>query len=585
MGVRIVQATPLTPSSSRPHEFKNGFGHVVPPSDPSFFLGRRGILQQLHVAWEHGRPRIIQIVADGGVGKSTIVWHWLEELRRREYDHAVQGLDWSFYDQGQHAHESHSRAFFDEALHHFAPLGLSLSPEQRENPVAIARAVADALVHAGGILVLDGVEPLQFLPDENDGAMRDPGMKALLDHLRTAPHAASDSRWLVIVTTRWSIPDICGDSTETIKLETLSDEDGADLLQQFHLEGEPDRRLLSIDEARHPDRERAIRAAFEAASRELGGHALALVLLASYLLRFHDGILDLRVIAPAVIDSDHKRPARHARRIMQKYEMMFDLGSMNPITRSCRQVLLLISLFDRPADPRLLDAIRAGEEIPGLTDGLTDHLFHEAIRELRRLHLLKGPGAIDSGMLDAHPLIRSHFGALLRGRNRSAFEEGHRRMFEHLRHSSAERSGAVSELEPLYRAVVHGCKAGLCQQAFTEVYERRIIQRDKHATWILAGSQAADLAALSCFFEERWTRISADLRAQDKACVFNHVGIDLRSFGRFTEAVKPFQAALDIYLGLEDYGRAATIAWELGHLYTPLGRLEAAEDAARKAIQ
>ena len=47
--------------------------------------------------------RILAFTAHGGVGKSTLVNHWLAEMARDNYRGATRVFGWSFYSQGVRA--------------------------------------------------------------------------------------------------------------------------------------------------------------------------------------------------------------------------------------------------------------------------------------------------------------------------------------------------------------------------------------------------------------------------------------------------------------------------------------------------
>src|SRR5690606_38318959 len=76
--------------------------------------------------------------------------------------------------------------------------------------------------------------------------------------------------------------------------------------------------------------------------------------------------------------------------------------------------------------------------------------------------------------LDAHPLVREHFGQRLRHTSEAAWKEGHRRVFEHLRTSTPFWPEGAHGLGPLYQAVAHGCQAGEVEKARAEIFRDRI---------------------------------------------------------------------------------------------------------------
>src|SRR2546423_1640599 len=74
-------------------------GRLPTPADPGLFVGRQEAMRLLDGAWARGKIHVVQFVADGGVGKSTVIWNWVERLRGKRFPDCVQALDWSFYSQ------------------------------------------------------------------------------------------------------------------------------------------------------------------------------------------------------------------------------------------------------------------------------------------------------------------------------------------------------------------------------------------------------------------------------------------------------------------------------------------------------
>ena len=76
--------------------------------------------------------------------------------------------------------------------------------------------------------------------------------------------------------------------------------------------------------------------------------------------------------------------------------------------------------------------------------------------------------------IDAHPLVREHFGERLRTEKPEAWRAGHGRLYEHLKTSAKELPDTLAEMAPLFQAMHHGCQAGRHQEALDEVYWARI---------------------------------------------------------------------------------------------------------------
>ncbi len=484
-------------------------GRISPPVDPDLFVGRSAQLEWLDRCWNDPEIHLAQIVADGGVGKSALVWHWLEKRRKAKYEGVAQAIDWSFYSQGKRDYETDSHAFLDAAADHFYPTGIGLPQESQRRPDRMGALIAQAFLRDGGLIVFDGLEPLQYSPlPPTGGALKDPGIVSFTRTVRTAPPPpAGAPRRLVVITTRWAVPALRGSSVSTLNLDNLQPSDGADLLSRFRLPLQPERALRA-----GPHKEEALRLELENVSRELNGHALALLLLASFVLKKFRGDVRKRAEFMGTIETadDEDGPYRHARRVMQSYDRLFE-ESGKRIDGACRKILFMVGLFDRPVRSLLIDVVRQGEPIEELTDDLPDNLFETALETLRALRLLTAIPDETNDQLDTHPLIREHFGQVLRQKYRRSWQQVHRRLFELLCKigpDAPERPGTVEKLEPLLQAVAHGCEAGLYHQSYNDVYRSRIMRGGEAFATRALGLFSPIVTCLSHFFERGgWSRV------------------------------------------------------------------------------
>ena len=163
-----------------------------------------------------------------------------------------------------------------------------------------------------------------------------------------------------------------------------------------------------------------------------------------------------------VFEADEDQ-GRYARRIMRSYEQQF-AGSPE------LAVLHLIGMFDRPASRELIDVLRHEPVIDGLNDtliGQNERDWQRTLAHLRRAKLLSEES---SDEIDAHPLVREHFGERLKAEKPEAWRAGHGRLYEHLKKSAKELPDTLPEMAPLFQAMHHGCQAGRHQEALEEVY-------------------------------------------------------------------------------------------------------------------
>ena len=111
---------------------------------------------------------VVIIVAWAGVGKSTLVNHWLGRMAAEHYRSAELVFGWSLYRQGTSGGTSSADEFLDAALTWFG------DPDPRigtawEKGERLAKLVS----HRQTLLVLDGLEPLQNPPGPQEGRLRD----------------------------------------------------------------------------------------------------------------------------------------------------------------------------------------------------------------------------------------------------------------------------------------------------------------------------------------------------------------------------------------------------------------------------
>jgi hypothetical protein len=106
------------------------------PESGALLFGRREELKFLDQAWAERKLNVVVFRASGGVGKSTLMRCWVEELAEDNYHGAERVFAWSFFSQG--AAESEGKQgrvtsadqFISEALHFFGdePAGLVFRP-------------------------------------------------------------------------------------------------------------------------------------------------------------------------------------------------------------------------------------------------------------------------------------------------------------------------------------------------------------------------------------------------------------------------------------------------------------------------
>ena len=182
---------------------------------------------------------------------------------------------------------------------------------------------------------------------------------------------------------------------------------------------------------------------------------------------------------------------------MESYQIWFGEGPELAVLR-------MLGLFDRPADEKALGTLLRRPAIPGLTEALTDLSpteWRTILARLRRARLLAGKDPHNRRQVDSHPLVRECFGEQLWSQQPEAWREANRRLFHYYRGLAPQLPESVREMEPLFLAVICGCKAGLLREALHEVYIPRIQRGDAAFAANVLGARGALLSVLVHFFE------------------------------------------------------------------------------------
>jgi hypothetical protein len=521
---------------------------------PRVLFGRETALAALDAAWAKGTLNVYTLVAWGGAGKTSLVFHWVQtRFAAKGWPGIERYFDWSFYSQGTgESRQTSADPFIAKALAFFGDPDPTVGgPHERGERLAVL------IRRHRTLLVLDGIEPLQYPPnDPQAGRLKDQALDALLREL------AADNPGLVVITTREHLTNVEGyATTEEQKLDKLAKEAAVSLLR--------DLKIVGTDGELH------------AAWQDAGGHALTLSLLGRFIADAYED-RDIRRYNEVKFEAaDQEHQGRSAFKVMVAYERWLHSGG--PQRQRELAVLRLTGLFDRPMAKRCLQALRAEPAIPGLTDALvtlTPQQWNIAVNRLSEVELL----SVSADAIDAHPLIREYFAAQLKRNQPEAFRAAHSRLFDYLCENTPHRPDGIDGLAPLYEAVSHGCLAGRHQEACDKVYVDRITRGEEKYVIRKLGAIGADLAAVAAFFDAPWRQVSPNLTEDDQAWLLNQAAFRLRALGRLSEALQPMRAGLRSEVRRSGWSNAAISASNLGELEVTLGRLPDAVTDARQSI-
>ncbi|GAA4798496.1 hypothetical protein GCM10023307_25770 [Lysobacter hankyongensis] len=524
---------------------------------PRVLFGRETELAALDAAWAKGTLNVYTLVAWGGAGKTSLAFHWVQtRFAANGWTGVERYFDWSFYSQGTgESRQTSADLFIAKALEFFGDPDPTVGgPHER------GERLAGLIRRHRTLLILDGIEPLQYPPnDPQAGRLKDPALEALLREL------AADNPGLVVITTREHLTNVEGyATTEEQKLDKLAKEAAVALLR--------DLQIVGTDEELH------------AAWQDAGGHALTLSLLGRFIADAYEDrdIHHYREVKFETADQEHQ--GRSAFKVMIAYERWLHSGG--PERQRELAVLRLTGLFDRPMAKPCLQALRAEPAIPGLTDALvtlTPQQWNIAMTRLSEVELL----SVSADAIDAHPLIREYFAAQLKREQPEAFRAAHSRLFDYLCENTPHRPDGIDGLAPLYEAVTHGCLAGRQPEACDKVYADRILRGtdgDGFYSTKKLGAIGADLAAVAAFFDAPWCQVSPNLTEGDQAWLLNEAAFRLRALGRLTEALQTMRAGFAMRVQQQNWKNAAINANNLSALEVTLGRLPDAVTDARQSI-
>jgi tetratricopeptide (TPR) repeat protein len=538
---------------------------------PEELIGREAETKLLNDVWDKAvrgeakRPHVLTFVALGGEGKTSLVAKWAADLAFQGWPGCDSVFAWSFYSQGTREQTAvSSDSFLAEALKFFGDEAMAGSAAGAFDK---GRRLAQLVGERGALLILDGLEPLQYAPTSpTPGELKDAGIAALLKGLATTSHG------LCIVTTRYAIADLRAYWQTTApmqELSRLSTAAGVKLLRTIGVKT-------------------GSQAEFEKLVEDVDGHALTLQIIGQFLVRaFHGDIrrrerIDLQ-------KADARIQGGHAFRAMEAYVKWLEDDSEE--ARREVALLKLLGLFDRPATADCIAALRQAPAIDGLTEPLVDlpdddwEFSLTSLREAKLLTVNREVGSGELVALDAHPLLREYFALRVRQQQPEAWRAAHRRLYEHLCESTPDKpQPTLEDLQPLYQAVAHGCQAGLQQEACEHVYHARILGKYEQYTTHKLGVFGSDLGANSWFFDKPWSVVSPALGDIWQGWLTNQAAFCLRALGRLTEALEVMQAALRIGIEHEDWRNVAQGASNLSEFEITLGDVVAAARDAEQSV-
>jgi len=604
----------------------------LPVSTTDEMFGREKDLQSLNSRLGQTNVSITYITADGGTGKSTLIQFWIDNLlkNRQAILPGTRVYAWSFYSQGTTDHHVSVDRFIDHACQWFGcPVDKEAGGTKR------ARVLAEYIRSHPTILLLDGMEPLQYRAGSLKGQWRDGQLNDFFNELLSP----SDIKLFVLVTSR-------------VVPHQLEQEKGRQPLKIFSLE------LNRIDDIaarallkhglkiRYPklfiesQQARYLEETLENCVRLGGGHCFSLTLFAKF-------AAFISPVDPPTLDNLHKiyqraqekieaqkipefvkgeRDAGHAFRMIAGY--VSELATSD--RRRELEVLRLVGLFNRPVRLSIITEMlgEGGASFP-LTPNLAIRNLKPFIEGLAVLGLLTfRPVADNDYEVDGHPLLREYFGAQLQT---ETFREGaciaHSRLFTILANCETYPNDS-SSVDQLYWSIYHACQAGQFNEAFQVLRDRvwwKRIKDQEVLQWVpnddrfldgkerppeafmakdyyffptrKLGKVQSDYVALTQFYQGGDPNTLTPAKELDKGYhfrLFVETGVRLRALGNLDLSIRLIAKAVEI--GTETLSNSLEIRnkdilddlpyanWTLSELYLSTGQLVPAESTAREAV-
>ena len=549
-------------------------------------VGRQDFVRQLDHYLADANVAVVTCIADAGVGKSALVDGWLEHLQPR-FGGAHKVFAWSF----QHTAIAHNCAagggpssaglFFTQALPFFGHEGALPDSEEKRGI-----RLSELLYAQPSLLILDGIDPLQYPANQPETTradhMADPGLYHLLRRLCQPPAnwAVNHTGSLVLLTSRRPVLGLAS-PTEAEKtnpyqemvLDTLTEQESVQLLKK-----------LGVARTYH--------AKLPLMVRRIHGHALALLFLSGLLNQKRSGWSNSleainALLAPGIL-------GEHLQRLLQHYdEQIWPKESLHGL------FLRLFGLFDRPMREKEWQAVRDNANLAEPLREMDVDGFASLINDLEQAGFLLPYTALCGWQL--HPLVRDYFAQRLETECgvweadiddqppawESPLYQAHGVLFNHFcTVLDQEQPDDMAALEPLYRAVQHGCRAGRYKEALYGVYVRRIRRGSDYFSLAQFGAYGAELTALSGFFPNGWEKppVKADLASGDRAWLLAEAAFCLTAIGRVEEALGAQKQGLLLEQARGEPKEAAWAAATLCDLQIATGNLRAALATTEQGI-
>ncbi|MDZ4404165.1 toll/interleukin-1 receptor domain-containing protein [Prosthecobacter sp.] len=347
-----------------------------PATNDALYSRRERELAWLDDCAKDARIRIATVTGVGGLGKTSLVGHWIAVQRGWQHRTFRGVFFYSFYSDRDPQH------FFAAFLQFVCEREKIVAPP---TGTPLHHAAATAVRKWCYLVVLDGLEVLQR--DENDphyGWINDGSLNEFVARV------GGEGLSLLVLTSRFPFPQITNEHPKAARAKELplfDAKEGADLLEKCGLTH--------------------IRENLEAYSTQFGGHPLALRLFAGACLAqpFDEPeTVSRHLLAAGTEAGEEDAHRRQFRKLL--------LWLQNKLPAPKRRLLQLVALFREPVPTATLAALATGLDAMKADFGDCDATHLRFLLDaLVRDHLLQREEAPDSDTARwaAHPIVREVF--------------------------------------------------------------------------------------------------------------------------------------------------------------------------------
>ena len=516
----------------------------APPSMPSF-IGRKALLDILRQYWLDDSIGAVGVIGWGGIGKSSLSRHWIDQLLISN-EISTDGIFWWSFE----THNSVDEFLESLLIYLFTDF---IDVHYPTSPSVKIRTLIKELNGREITIVLDNVEVMQFDDPHRSsyGRFKSPELREFINYFSDIGRHNSK----LLINSQIPLVDIDQyNSFRAIDLEELTSKEGLELLQKLGLRGDEKKKLQIVNDN--------------------GGHPLILTLIAGYLHSYADGIVDCISEIPLPLVDNNRYEALH--RILHHYDTILSTDEQS--------FMWLFSAFRSPIQSETISKTFRESDITLARD--LSHLsffdFNDLISRLEKLKLIRAND--NHTIYTCHPIIRGYYRMML-AQNPAKSSETYLFLCNYYLHQPIQ--GTIDTLEKLSSridALHYACDAGDYSLAFTIWYQ--YIQQKRWAIQKQFGALELDIDLIELFMPNgKWdqTPLVSDLKSQ--AVLINQLGYVLNRLGQTIRAIPLLQRAGMLRIEAEDWDNAACSFFDLAEAKTHLGLLSESIEAANRSVE